>query len=84
MPDQLERLKAARNKVAQLVLIDRVYLPIFERLESEIGARELEDEMIERAKELVRGVRPDQPRLTQRHTVHSKGGYMVTKGPVSH
>ncbi|MEL7800072.1 hypothetical protein [Sulfitobacter pontiacus] len=58
MPEQLERLKAARHKVAQLVLIDRVYLPILKRLEREIAALELEEEIIARAKELVRGLPP--------------------------
>lgn len=58
MQDQLERLKAARQKVAQLVLIDRVYLPVFERLEREITAAELEEQMIASAKKLVRGLRP--------------------------
>ncbi len=53
MPDQLERLKAARHKVAQLVLIDRVYLPIFERLESEIVALEMENDLLARARALV-------------------------------
>ncbi|WP_407473636.1 hypothetical protein [Sulfitobacter sp. PM12] len=53
MPDQLERLKAARHKVAQLVLIDRVYLPIFERLESEIVALEVDNDMLARARALV-------------------------------
>lgn len=53
MPDQLERLKAARHKVAQLVLIDRVYLPIFERLESEIVALEMDNDLLARARALV-------------------------------
>jgi thioesterase domain-containing protein len=59
MPDQLERLKAASHKVAQLVLIDRVYVPIFERLELEIAAREHEEEMIARAEKIARDHSPD-------------------------
>lgn len=59
MPELLERLKAARLKVAQLVLIDRVYLPIFERLEKEIVALERDEKLMERARELVRGVQSD-------------------------
>lgn len=59
MPERLERLKAARLKVAQLVLIYRVYLPIFERLEKEIVALERDEKLMERARELVRAVQSD-------------------------
>ncbi|WP_278376087.1 hypothetical protein [Sulfitobacter pontiacus] len=59
MPERLERLKAARLKVALLVLIDRVYLPIFERLEKEIVALERDEKLMERARELVRAVQSD-------------------------
>ncbi len=59
MPELLERLKAARLTVAQLVLIDRVYLPIFERLEKEIVALERDEKLMERARELVRAVQSD-------------------------
>jgi len=41
------------------VLIDRVYLPIFERLEKEIVALERDEKLMERARELVRAVQSD-------------------------
>lgn len=53
MPDNLERLKAARHKVAQLVIADRVYWPIFKRLESEITMLEVENDLLARARALV-------------------------------
>ncbi|UWR17589.1 hypothetical protein [Sulfitobacter pontiacus] len=59
MPERLERLKAARLKIAQLVLIDRVYLPIFDRLEKEIVTLERDEKLMERARELVRAVQSD-------------------------
>ena len=37
---KLERLRAARGKVAQIVMMDLVYLPIFRRLEAELSAEE--------------------------------------------
>lgn len=37
---RLERLRAAHGKVAQLVVMDIVYLPIFSRLEAELAAEE--------------------------------------------
>lgn len=37
---RLERLRAAHGKVAQLVVLDIVYLPIFSRLEAELAAEE--------------------------------------------
>lgn len=37
---KLERLRAAHSKVAQLVVMDIVYLPIFSRLEAEFAAEE--------------------------------------------
>lgn len=51
----IERLQEARIKVAQLVLIDRVYLPIFERLENEIATRHHEDDLVARATAIVNG-----------------------------
>jgi hypothetical protein len=53
MPDHIQRLKAARLKVAQLLLTDRVYAPIFDRLEREIAAHETENELIDRARAVV-------------------------------
>tara|TARA_R110000737_G_scaffold322678_1_gene335063 strand:+ start:3376 stop:3561 length:186 start_codon:yes stop_codon:yes gene_type:complete len=46
----LERLSAAHHKVAQLVLIDPVYLPIFVRLEAEIVAAQTSSNTIARAR----------------------------------
>ncbi len=37
---KLDRLRAAHAKVAQLVMMDIVYLPIFRRLEAELAAEE--------------------------------------------
>lgn len=51
----LERLRKARHKVAQLVMIDRVYLPIFKRLEYEIENRLEEDDLIARARAIANG-----------------------------
>jgi hypothetical protein len=53
MSDYLKRLKKAQHKVAQLVMTDRVYLPIYERLESEIIAHENQSDLVERARALV-------------------------------
>lgn len=53
MSDHLKRLKEAQHKVAQLVMTDRVYLPIFERLESEIIALEGSNDLVDRARALV-------------------------------
>ncbi len=49
----LEELIAARTKVAKLVLMDRVYLPIFARLEREIATLEAETDLIARARAVV-------------------------------
>lgn len=54
MSDQLlQDLKDARHKVAQLVLMDRVYTPIFARIEREIAALEVEHDLVERARAVV-------------------------------
>ena len=37
---RLERLRAAHGKVARLVVVDIVYLPIFSRLDVELAAEE--------------------------------------------
>ena len=50
---QLKRLQDAQRKVAQLVHLDPVYLPIFERLEAEIQAADTTGDPIERARRLV-------------------------------
>lgn len=51
----LERLRKARHKVAQLVMIDRVYLPIFKRLKHEFEIRLKEDDLIARARAIANG-----------------------------
>lgn len=51
----IDELKEARRKVAELVMIDRVYLPVFERLENELAARERDEDLFERAKAVVNG-----------------------------
>ena len=40
----IEELRKAHQTVAQLVLDDKVYLPIFKRIKTEIEAKELEDD----------------------------------------
>ena len=52
-PDLMQELLECRLKVAQLVVIDKVYLPIFERLEKEIEALEAERASIERARAVI-------------------------------
>ena len=52
-PDLMQELLECRLKVAQLVMIDKVYLPIFERLEKEIAALEAECASIERARAVI-------------------------------
>ena len=49
-PTQLKRLQDAYRKVAELVLMDPVYLPIFERLEKELLAAEAAGDAIARAR----------------------------------
>jgi hypothetical protein len=51
----LDDIKEAHHKAAQLVLMDRVYLPIFDRLEREIAERENADSLFERAKAIANG-----------------------------
>ncbi|MDD9730441.1 hypothetical protein PVW46_11025 [Mameliella sp. AT18] len=46
----LDRLRSAHQSVAELVLIDPVYLPIFERLEAELLAAQSSESAIERAR----------------------------------
>ena len=45
----LKRLRAARIKVARLVIADRAYAPIFARLDREIKMLEAEDDLLARA-----------------------------------
>lgn len=51
----IEELRKAYITVAQLVLMDRVYLPIVERLENEIATLEREENLIARARAAVNG-----------------------------
>jgi len=44
------RLRDAHRKVAELVLIDPVYSPVFERLERELLAAEATEDAISRAR----------------------------------
>ena len=53
MFNDLERWKAARHKVALLLLQDRAYAPIFARIEREIAALEAEHDLIDRARAIV-------------------------------
>lgn len=53
MPADLKRLKDARHKVAQLLVLDPAYAPIFARLEREIAAVEETNDMIERARRVL-------------------------------
>ncbi len=46
----IERLRAAYTKVANLIIHDPVYVPIFLRLEAEIAVAEVEGDVISRAR----------------------------------
>jgi len=50
--EELERLRAARAKVALLVAKNPVYAPIFDRLDREVEARETADP-VARARAIV-------------------------------
>ncbi|MCF6344695.1 MAG: hypothetical protein L3J15_08510, partial [Devosiaceae bacterium] len=54
LPKEIERVRSARDKLAILVISDPVYLPIFERLESDLAILETKEETIERAKNIAR------------------------------
>jgi hypothetical protein len=51
----IEELRKAHRTVAQLLLMDRVYLPIFARIEGEIEARLREDDLLARARMVANG-----------------------------
>ncbi len=59
--DELERWKAARHRMAHAVLMDRVYAPVFERIEREIAALEAENDLVERAGAVVQGHKLKRP-----------------------
>lgn len=52
-PSDLQRLHAARAKVAKLVVSDPAYAPIFVRLEHEITLAQAEDDVMARARAIV-------------------------------
>ncbi|MCX5513012.1 hypothetical protein C3941_01980 [Kaistia algarum] len=54
---KLQRLYAARAKIAWLVIEDRVYAPIFEALEQDIAELEVANDPIERARLIARSQR---------------------------
>lgn len=51
--EQVERIEQALAKVAQLVLIDSVYLPVFCRLEKELAAMGADSDSVMRAKKIA-------------------------------
>lgn len=53
MKTRFEELKAAQLKLALLVEEDRVYVPIFERINQEIAKLEQEEDAIARAKAIA-------------------------------
>lgn len=53
MSVDLEKLKAAYSKAAALVVVDPVYLPVFERIEREIALFENQDDAIQRARAIA-------------------------------
>lgn len=53
MKADLKSLQVAHRKVAALVLIDPVYLPIFERIEREIDMLNAESDVISRARAIA-------------------------------
>jgi hypothetical protein len=53
----IARLERALETVAVLLLEDEVYLPIFERLESELAEARKTANTLERARQIARGAR---------------------------
>ena len=51
---EIDRIRAALATVAELVLIDEVYTPIFVRLEKELAKAEGQGDTIKRARDIVR------------------------------
>lgn len=50
MSDDLAKLQAAQGILAELVIEDPVYIPVFERIEREISLLEHQQSAIERAR----------------------------------
>ncbi|MDP3341502.1 hypothetical protein [Frigidibacter sp.] len=53
MPCNLEELRAAHAKVAKLVIVDPVYVPVFERLELMIAEAESKGDVLARARAIA-------------------------------
>ena len=51
----IEELRKAHHTVAQLVLMDRAYVPIFKRLIDEIAEWEVELDLVAQARAIVNG-----------------------------
>ncbi len=51
----LAEIKEAHRKAAQLVIIDHVYLPLFDRLEREIADHEKSSSLFDRATAIANG-----------------------------
>ncbi|MFT5651680.1 MAG: hypothetical protein ACI9TZ_003176 [Yoonia sp.] len=51
----LAEIKEAHHKAAQLVMIDRAYLPLFDRLEREIADHKKARSLFDRAKAIANG-----------------------------
>lgn len=56
---EINRIRAALATVAELVLIDEVYMPIFVRLEKELAIAEGTGDTIKRARDIVRQMATD-------------------------
>lgn len=50
----IARLKDARRKVAELLVADRIYAPLFLRLAQEIAALETENDAVARARAILK------------------------------
>lgn len=51
----IEELRKAHHTVAQLALVDKVYLPIFKWIKTEMAAKELEDDWMCEVKVVANG-----------------------------
>ena len=56
---EIDRIRAALATVAELVLIDEVYMPIFVRLEKELAKAEGTGDTLRRARDIVRQMAMD-------------------------
>ena len=53
MSIELDRLQSAYRKTAALVVMDAMYLPVFERLEKEIAEFKRKDDALKRAQTIL-------------------------------